>query len=76
MQVLQKNSRYDGQIPIVFEKAELQTTADFSSKHQEKSSCLMFPYKHYNTDLQLSDIPRHKLFQIRAHFTKVGVFQI
>lgn len=70
-QVLQKNSRYEGQIPRVFEKAELQTTADFSSNHQVKSRWLMVPYEHYSTDLQLSNIPRHKLFQVRAHFTKV-----
>lgn len=43
----------------VFEKAELQTTTNFSSKYQEKSSCLMFLYEHYRVE---SDIPRHKLF--------------
>lgn len=75
LQVLQKNSRYDGQIPRLFEKVEVQTTAEFSSKHQEKSSCVMFPYEHHSTDLQLSNIPRHKVFQIRAHFTKAVVFQ-
>lgn len=76
VQVLQKNSRYDGQIPRLFEKVEVQTTTDFSSKHQEKSSCVMFQYEHYTTDLQLSNIPRHKLFQITTQFTKAGVFKI
>lgn len=75
MQVLQKTSRYYGQISRTFETVEVQSTADFSSKHQEESSCLVLLYRHYSTDLQLPDILRHKLFQIKVHFTKIGVFQ-
>lgn len=75
MQVLQKNSRYDGQFLEVLRKLNSRLQQNFSSKPQEKSSSLMSPYKHYSTDLQLTFLGTIFFFQIRAHFTKVGVFQ-
>lgn len=56
-------------------KSRPQQVADVSSKHQEKTSCQLFPYEHYCTDLQLPNVHRHKRFQIRDPFSKSAVFQ-
>lgn len=66
MQVLQKNSRYDGQFLEFLRKLNSRLQQNFSSKPQEKSSSLMSPYKHYSTDLQLT-------FLGTIFFSKLGL---